>query len=286
MTGNPDFSKSSVGHRGLAESLPLLVCRDEGSAAGLRRTRFVLSCLSVALLATGCTDVIDGNSRLAPNLAPRPLTGDTINRVLLDQDALTQALEQPFKADTDFPPRFGGAEKLSEDYTSVSPADCLGVSVMLQKSSYGSAKVQTVAEQTWWHVGDNVKVISVAEGVAALPTAADADALFDSFTSQWKNCDGTAMTLRGDVLTYTDKISDVRVANSVLAATISVNSTFASRFVSVPEARAIGIRGNCLVEVKVALFDNTGRSDQGSGDIDTSAITLAHAIMDKISELS
>lgn len=42
------------------------------------------------------------------------------------------------------------------------------------------------------------------------------------------------------------------------------------------------MRGNCLVEVEVTFFGITYPSDQGSADINTSAIDIAHAVMEKI----
>jgi len=51
---------------------------------------------------------------------------------------------------------------------------------------------------------------------------------------------------------------------------------------SVPLARALGVRGNCLVEVAVHFFGNSYPSDQGSGEINTSAVDIAHAMMDRL----
>jgi hypothetical protein len=67
----------------------------------------------------------------------------------------------------------------------------------------------------------------------------------------------------------------VRVTDSVLAATVQTSST--------PIARAIGVRVNCVVEVKVPVTDNEG---PGAADPETRAIDIARLMMDKISELS
>jgi hypothetical protein len=51
---------------------------------------------------------------------------------------------------------------------------------------------------------------------------------------------------------------------------------------SVPEARAIGVKGNCLVEVEVSFIPVSYPGDEGSADINTSAIDIACAIMDRL----
>ncbi|MGB8390679.1 sensor domain-containing protein [Mycobacterium sp.] len=242
--------------------------------------------LVVLMLATGCTAAVGGDALPAVGLKPRPLTGQTITQVLLDAAALSKLLHQSFKADPHLPPRFGGPETLQEE-GSASPADCLGVAFMLRRHVYQSANIQDVAVETWSQAAMFEKVIGVKEGVVSLPTAGDADALFVKFSQQWQQCDGTTLLLPGSVLMLTPGISNVRVANSVLAASVSMTFTPpGSRPTSMPEGRAIGVRGNCLIEIKVDFFIPPNPSRQGSGDVNTPAVNIAHAMMDKVSELS
>jgi hypothetical protein len=242
--------------------------------------------LSVGLLAAGCTVAVDGKARPAPNMTMRPLTGQTVRQVLLNDTALSKLLQQPFRADPHFPQRFGGPDQLPDD-APASPVDCLGVAMMLQRVVYQAAKVKHVAVGSWLHAAKSVKVISVREGVVSLPTAADARALFAEFSQQWRRCDGTTLPLPGSTLRLTAKIADVRDANSVLAATLSMQLTLSgSEPASVPEGRAVGLRGNCLVEVEVDFFNTLNPSHQGTGDINTTPADIAHAMMDKISALS
>ncbi len=243
-----------------------------------------LALLSVGLLAAGCTVVVGGTARPAPNLRSRPLTGQTVKQVLLDDAALSKILDQSFKTDPRFPPRFGGPETLQDD-GSASPADCLGVALMLQRSVYQSANVKDVAVERS-RAARSVKVIGVKEGVVALPTAADAEALFAKFSQQWQKCDGTTLPLPGSAFKLAAKTTNVRVGNSVLVATVSMALTLpGSDSAAIPEGRAIGVQGNCLVEVQVDFFASNP-SHQGSGDINTSAADIAHAMMDKVSALS
>ncbi|MDT5347167.1 MAG: hypothetical protein QOH91_454 [Mycobacterium sp.] len=172
------------------------------------------------MLATGCTDVIRGAARAAPNLKPRPLRGETIKQVLLDGAALLKFLNQPFKADSDLPPVYGGSEKLLDRHGSASPADCTGVVYMAEKSAYQSADVKNIARESWWHDGASMKVMAVEESVVSLSTAAAADALFDRFSAQWNECDGKTLTVPSGPF-VSNAITQVHVANSVLAATVS-----------------------------------------------------------------
>ncbi|MGZ4514690.1 MAG: sensor domain-containing protein, partial [Mycobacterium sp.] len=73
-----------------------------------------------------------------------------------------------------------------------------------------------------------------------------------------------------------------------LAATLSIDTQLPGIPSSGPrpEARAIGVRGNCLVEVEIAFFGSTSPSNEGSGDVHRSAIDIAHAMMDKVSGLT
>jgi hypothetical protein len=247
----------------------------------------------VAALAVGCGPIVDGTAKPAPNLKPRPLTGDTIRRVPLDAAALSRMLNQPFVARK--PPEFGGPEKLNQRGEAESPGNCLGVTAMLQKSVYQSgpqpAQVQDVASESWWNNGEPAQVISVVQGVVTLPSAAQAEALFAQFSQQWQQCKDTTTTEQTGPISTTNAISDVRVAdssNTVVAATNTATSVLPNMppLQPTPQARAIGVRLNCLVEVEVVFFGGRRPSDPGSANLDTSAIDIAHAMMDKISALS
>jgi len=249
------------------------------------RWRYVAPLLLVMLVA-GCAVAVGGTARPAPSLTPRSLTGPTIKQVLLGDSALSRILNQPFKIDSRFPPRFGGPEQLLDD-GSGSPADCLGVAAMLQQVVYQSSKVKHVAVQTWRQAAISTEVTAVKEGVVSLPAAAEAQALFAKFSQQWRKCDGTTVPLPGSVFRLTAKTTDVQVADSVVAATVSTGFALpSSDSASIPAGRAIGVRGNCLVEVEVDFFNASNSSDQGSAAIDTSAAEIARNMMDKISALS
>lgn len=242
----------------------------------------VIVVLSVGLLSSGCTVVLVGLAHPAAGMKPRPLTGEAIKQVLLDGAALSAIFNQGFKNDSSAP-EFEGRHHLRSAYGPATPVDCAGVTTVLEKSAYRSAAIKDLTWQSLWHDGESAKVISVTEGVVALPTAADAQALFAEFAAQWNQCDGTTLTLHGDKLSFVDQISDVRVANSVLAATVSVRSDFRGLGgFAMPETRAIGVRVNCLVEVEIAFYGSL----RETGDLNSSVINIAHLMMDKVSDKS
>jgi hypothetical protein len=122
-----------------------------------------------------------------------------------------------------------------------------------QKSAYQSADVKNIAGELGRHDGPSVKADDVDESVVSLPSAADADALFAKSSAQWTACDGKTLTVLSGTFVQ-NAITDVRVADSVVAATVSLGPGVHSILASIPEARAIGVRGNCLVEVEVSFF--------------------------------
>ncbi len=237
--------------------------------------------VAALLLATGCTATINGTVVPAPDLAPRPLTGSKVMQVLLDGKALSKLLNQPMRAAPPFPPVFGGSEKLVTRYGLAAPADCVGVVYMTHRNAYRSAAVTNVAGELW-PADASGEVSAVQEGIVSLATAADARALFARFSEQWKQCEGKTVTVPSGLFVHND-ITDVRVMDSVAAATVTLQPRPHSVLASVPDARAVGVAGNCLVEVEVAFI---GTSDPGSAAISTSAIKIAQALMDKVRALS
>ncbi|MFC5334016.1 sensor domain-containing protein [Mycobacterium branderi] len=239
----------------------------------------VAAVTAAALVAVGCTRVVDGAVKPAPGLPPRPLTGETVKKILLDEAQLSKYFGQSFREDPNSPPRFGDSDELFAGFSSddVSPHECVGVVVEAEESAYRSGPVKQVAVEQWWNATDysqDPAVISVDESVVALRAPADADSLFAQFSQQWQRCDGTTVTEDDPEgkLFSTHQISEVRVANSVLSATMHTRVTTPLR-----HARAIGVRVNCLVEVDVTFF-----SDQPS----SAGIDLARQMIDRVSDLS
>jgi hypothetical protein len=252
----------------------------------MRWLGWATACTVVSVLAVGCGPVVAGMAKPSPNLKPKPLSGRTIEHVLLDGKALARMLGQPFVARQ--PAKFGGADKLDQREVPAESADCLGVVAMLQQSVYDSADVQNVASMSWWNDGDPAQVISVMEGVVALPSAAQAQALFSKFPEQWQRCKGQTTTEETGPISTTTVIGDTRSLDSVVATTNTATATLPNMpaLQPTPQARAIGVRLNCIVEVEIVFFGDRRPSDPGSAKPDVSAIDVAQAMMEKVSNLS
>jgi PknH-like extracellular domain len=230
--------------------------------------------LVAVLVATGCTSAIEGKAVPAP-VPP-------VMRIMLDGATLAKLLAQPFKTTPLFPPSYGGSEKFGTAWEDARPSECIGVAFMSQKIVYQSVPVQEVADVMWPNDGHSVKVNDVDEGVISFPSSKDAAAAFATFSAQWQGCDGVTLTTNDRTFPAT-VISDVRVADSVVAARILMNPHADSILAPIPIARALGVRGSYLVEVAVRFFGNDDPAARGTGDINTSAVDIAHAMLDRLS---
>lgn len=246
--------------------------------------------MATLVLATGCTRIVDGAVEPAADLPPQPLTGQNVAEALPDIDELSEILGQQLKEDSYVTPRSGGLEDLPDGLATesdASPHDCVGAVTPMQRSTYESAAVTDIASEQFEGDEPGGAVLAAEVGVVALDKVASANDLFDTFAEQWQDCEGTTVTIvkeqvRGGY--FTDTVSDVRVEDSIVAATVDFGHTTDGS--SSPVARALGVRANCLVEVDVAFFSNPESRSGATADVESSAIDIARSMMDKISELS
>lgn len=236
-----------------------------------------VSLLLVAGFATGCTAIVGGAARPAPGLVPRPLTGREVERALLDNAELNRAFGQSFKTDPDQPGGFGGSELLQEN--AQTPPDCGGVVDPLLKDSYAGSEVRAVATSDWMYSSPNPAAIAVQEAVVALPDARAADAAFSALARRWRSCGGATMTIGGDP-NFTSRVGSIAEKNSVLSAPIDDISSY----MTMPEARAVGVRVNCLLEVKVVYYASADRD--GSSAHTATAVDVAQLLMQKVISLT
>jgi PknH-like extracellular domain len=257
-----------------------------------RRSRFARCAvlpIVLALLASGCTEVAAGRPRAARELKPRSLTGDTVEKVLLDGERMSKILRQDLSTIREPTTESGGPERLSALRATFSPADCVGPVTVRSQAAYGSANVQRVASRVWILGGGAAGIMTVAEDVVALPDTADANALFATFTDQWKRCNGTTVTSRNDSSLYRDMITSVRVVDSLLDATITSTAfpaTQPSSGIPVRGAHAVGVRVNCLVEMNITVLGRSSSLTRGNDDIAVQVDNGTREMMAEVSALS
>ncbi|HEU4359893.1 MAG TPA: sensor domain-containing protein [Mycobacterium sp.] len=264
-------------------------------AAKSTRVWLLAGAAVVVLAAVGLVAwlVIPGRSHSSSSTSSGPrITGEAVKQVLLGGTELTAMLGQPFTSTTGSP-TYGGLDQMEEPATS---SDCVGVMNVAPRHVYQYANVQSYARETWagtapGDAGPNqltTKVMFVEESVVALPSAADAQALFAKFTERWKQCDGRALNHGPDVADVDNPpllpgteihIGDVQITDTVLAASIALD-----RRPEAPDTRAVGVQGNCIIGVLIAF---TGAENAtGSADPKTSSIDMVQAMMAKAAKLS
>lgn len=150
---------------------------------------------------------------------------------------------------------------------------------MLLKDSYAGADVRKIVRENWLYSGQHPAAIIVQEAAVALPTAQAASTQFAAMEREWSRCSGATMTIGGDP-EYTSRVGDVQDKDSVLAAPVDdISSTM-----TLAEARAVGVRVNCILEIKVMYFGLEDRD--GSARKTPTPADLARLIMDKVSSLT
>lgn len=227
------------------------------------RAALALTCLVVATLAAGCADVVTGAARPAANLKPHPLTGAVIKDTMLTDTELSHLFDQSF--DIDRSPFYGGPAELFWDWPGARQSDCAGLSHILMGETYTNAQVINVAHELWWdshsHPQPQVTVISLEEGVVALPTMPAADGMFAKFTQQWQRCVGAR--IESGLNEHYD-VSEVHADASVLEAAVENHD----QTIQLRESHALGIRDNCIVEVAITYFrDTTPAPGKSAGDV-------------------
>ncbi|WP_157744836.1 sensor domain-containing protein [Mycobacterium intracellulare] len=235
----------------------------------------VLVASALITLAAGCADVVGGTVHAAPDLKPRPLVGEVIKQAMLTDAELSHVFGQSFKIDDSMPPKFGGPAEMYWDWPGASHSDCAALAHILMGEPYRNAQVVNVAHEQWWaaDVGEFPTVINLVEGVVALPTAAAANALFEKFGSQWSRCTGQRLD---SGLGFQSEITEVHAGDSVVEATVEDGDMHTK----LRRGRALGVRGNCLVEVEAVYFRNAAPA------AGKDASDVARAMMGKISDRS
>lgn len=225
-----------------------------------RLVRVLVSAVLITL-AAGCTNVVPGVVRAGQNLKPRPLTGEVIKDTMLTDTELSHVFGQSFVIDRTL--AFGGPGELFWDWPGSKQSDCAGLTHILMGEVYTNAQVLNVAHELWWdsHADRDPTVINLEEGVVALPTMPDADAMFTKFTQQWSRCVGAPIDTG---INEHYEIRDVHADASVVEATVTNHD----QTINLREERALGVRDNCIIEVSITYFRDTAPAPgHSAGDV-------------------
>lgn len=206
-----------------------------------------------------------------------PVTDTKMVDALLDAPALAGLLGQEFDTTRNPGPKIGGREAMAKRFEDEStPRECIGAIWVAPPGVYRSANVAHFATQTW-STAVQGPIMSVEEAVVVLPSAAEAQALFSSFSQQWKACDGRTVTENRQAdngFDYLFTPKDVRLVDSIVAATVTSDRSTGGWETSA--ARALGVRNNYIVEVDISFFEpESGALLQSAG------IEVAKAMMAK-----
>jgi hypothetical protein len=248
------------------------------------RYRLALAVVGCLVLSS-CTTVTDGTVQPAEGLPLGPLNAAALEEVLPTENQIADILGDRLGPDPTEPAMSGDVSDMPDGLSSeaeASPHECVGATAPLQRSIYDGTGMTDFTSYDWQlSESDSGDVLGTTTGVAAFPSAAAANDVFEDFVKQWEACDGTVVelpTVDGDEY-FTDAITDVRVENSVVSADLATAKP--SESIEWPRLRAIGVRANCLVEVDVSFFGGDG-PPPGLEDV---AIELAHLMMDRIAEV-
>lgn len=154
------------------------------------------------------------------------------------------------------------------------PVDCVGIAYHLQKAVFDGSPVRSVTSNSWAGGGFDGAPVSGFFGVVQMANAADAEEFFASMAEKWRRCNGQTVTLLapGQGAGELSRISDVIYGEEVISATVlHASSGIGSSSVS----RALGVAGDCIVDVEVADPRPAGAPHSATG--------VVELMLDKIS---
>lgn len=149
------------------------------------------------------------------------------------------------------------------------PADCVSAAYRLQDVVYDDSPVQSVVTNTWAGGGFDGPPVTGYFGIVQMATATAAAEFFAGLTEAWRRCNG--QTLARHQPEELSRITDVAFDRRVVSASI----LHASHGAAAPNGRrAVGLAGNCIVEVELT-------DPRPAGD-PRGAVGVADLILDKI----
>jgi PknH-like extracellular domain len=205
--------------------------------------RWLAGALSIVLLLAGCAHTVEGAAQPAA----------TALKILPTEDEITSAAGNILST-FGFQPFIGGVEILPDGYRTdadASPIRCAAVTDTAPRIVYEPLPVVEAARQSYFNWDEGVDTSGADAAVVRLSTAEAAHDAFGSFARQWQQCSGTTVVKNVRETVIDADIADVTMQGSVLSATVRTHqrpSATTSRY-----ERALGVRGNTVVEVSLAI---------------------------------
>lgn len=228
----------------------------------------------IGLLGSGCVATVAGTPTRTGPLGAAALP---LEQVLPDDAEVSAAVGNDLPPHN--PPLVGGIDMLPNgirDDGGAAPIECLGPVAPAMRIVYERGPVRRVATQDYWNYGSGAQVSSATAAAIELASAVDAQRLFAAFVQQWEHCTGATVTMythdRSDTELYS-KVTDVRADGPILSATVIVWDNHHTP--PSPDERAIGIQGDVIADVKVAVGP---RAQAG-----TRAVDVVQAMLRKVS---
>lgn len=188
----------------------------------LTRWTPVIAVLSAAVLSTGCVRVVDGTVSHT-GAVQRDITVSAKD-ILPDAEEVRAAVGNDLPAHE--PPLVGGIDLLANgirNNSDAAPIECIGAISVALRVVYEKGPVTAAATQTYWNYDFGVAASSAHAAVIKLATAPEAQRLFASFAQQWRQCEGTTVTMYTRDSENTElysKVTDVKPEGATLSAIV------------------------------------------------------------------
>jgi hypothetical protein len=234
--------------------------------------------LSALVLCVGCTSTVAGTAHRAQVSGGPPPRETKLSTVLPTEEEMSSAAGNQLNLNG-FPPVDGGIELLANGIRTdadASPIECLGPTSPLMRLSYEKSTVRAVATVNFWNYDFDAAASSANVGAVRLASADDAEALFETFTEQWRRCQGQTVVGHSRDTELYSRVEDVELSGPVLSATvIGWDNHHTPEF---PNERAVGVKSNVIVEADVAVTKPRAAAEER-------AIKVVKLMLDKIADV-
>ncbi|MCW2512301.1 MAG: lppR 1 [Mycobacterium sp.] len=223
--------------------------------------------LSVVLLLAGCAHTVQGVARPAAAAL----------KILPTEEEISAAAGNTLST-FGFQPFAGGSEILPDGYRSdadAAPIGCVAVTDTAPHIVYEKLPVVEAARQSYFNWDDGVDTSGADAAVVRLSTASAAADAFDAFARQWTQCAGTTVVKHVGGTVIDAEITDVAVHGQLLSATVRTHQL--PRAPTSRYERALGVRGNTVVEVSLAIT----AAGERKPDPRAAAVRVAESMLDK-----